>query len=556
MNVKKPVARGMRNACLLLTFSILSSSYAADTPTLAGDIERYGELPQERQQAVAQALSKQAWRKLPPAERDSVGEACFQRSGKTLGKKSNGQLKVVKDEGEKLILKRAGDYLNSRPPEKVPAHPAAGDIYGAIPTDASRVTRSVKIDPAVVRWHSTGLYAAPGEVVELIFPDEWVGKDLRVQLSGHRDHIPAKSALRRTPASPARTVSVETHSVKVAGAYGGAIYIDTGRQPREEKAFSVKIKNALEAPYFVLGTTDVQTWRNTLRNAPAPYAEFVTDRVAFSFPSAWIRDLDDPTELLEYWDTVVALHDELGGMAHVRNGPERVNVDVQISVGLFHAGYPAQGPQKQCRGMIDVAKLKQQGNWGWFHELGHEAQRRPDKAWGWNNPYTFDGSVEVTVNLFSAHAMDRIGMEQRGGWSWTASADAVEERAHKVLATKKPYPELGAGEKLSMYLLLRDAFGWESIQAVLASYTHDQDNQPDQLPKDNQSRRDEFLIRMSQTTKRNLAPYMQDLWGIPMSPAAVGQVEDLPVWMPEGFGDILQSREAEIAQRSEKPPSI
>jgi hypothetical protein len=102
----------------------------------------------------------------------------------------------------------------------------------------------------------------------------------------------------------------------------------------------------------------------------------------------------------------------------------------------------------------------------------------------------------------------------------------------------------------------RDAFGWESIQAVLASYTHDQDNQPDQLPKDNQSRRDAFLVRMSQTTKYNLAPYMQDLWGIPMSPAAVGQVEDLPVWMPEGFGDILQSREAEVAQRSEKPPSI
>lgn len=98
-----------------------------------------------------------------------------------------------------------------------------------------------------------------------------------------------------------------------------------------------------------------------------------------------------------------------------------------------------------------------------------------------------------------------------------------------------------------MYLLMRDAFGWESIQSVLASYTTDQDNQPDQLPQGNQARRDAFLIRMSQATKHNLTPYMQDLWGIPMSPEAIGQVDHLPVWMPEGFCEVLEGRKAEVA---------
>jgi hypothetical protein len=389
----------------------------------------------------------------------------------------------------------------------VRANPSAEEILGNIPKNARRVSRSVKIDPAVVRWHSTGLYAAPGDVVELVFPEKWVGQGLQVQLSGHRDNIAfKKKPVMRTPASPARKFPVDRKTIQVAGAYGGAIYINTGAKPRDGAAFSIEISNALEAPYFVLGKTDVKKWRNTLRKAPAPYAEFVSDRVAFSFPSEWIRDVEDPTELMGYWDNVVALHDELGGMAHVRNGPERVNVDVQISVGLFHAGYPAQGPQKQCRGMVDIEKLKTKGNWGWFHELGHEAQRRPDKAWGWSNPYTFDASTEVTVNLFSAHAMDRLGMDNRGGWSWTADSKAVGEKAREALADGKTYLDLGAGHKLSMFLQLRDAFGWESIQAVLVGYTDDQDRTPEILPKENQSRRDEFLVRMSRATQRNLVP--------------------------------------------------
>ncbi len=536
MRVDQSIFRRMRNACFVLSLTVLSV-FGEDGSSIVRDITDYDQLPKEQQEALIEKLSKKEWKKIPQDERTAIQVACCKRSAKTTGKNTNGKLKVVKDEGEKLILKKAGDYLNSLPPGEVKAHPAAEDIYGEIPENAPRVHRVIPIDPAGVRWHSTGLYAAPGDVVELVFPDHWIGKGLRVQLSGHRDNIPLKHALRRTPSSPARSFPVEGNTVKVAGAYGGALYIDTGGQPRDGKVFNVKIRNAMEAPYFGLGKTDVKKWRNTLRQAPAPYAEFVTARVAFSFPSEWIRDLDDPTELLNYWDKVVALHDELGGMAHIRSGPERVNVDVQISAGLFHAGYPAQGPQKQCRGMLDLEKLKVKGNWGWFHELGHEAQRRPDKAWGWNNPYTFDGSIETTVNLFSTHAMDALGMADRGGWSWTASAETVKQKAQKARATKKPFPELGAGEKLAMYLQLRDQFGWSPIQTVLSGYTNDQDTRPDALPKGNQAKRDAFLVRMSQATQHNLAPFMQDLWGIPMSPEAIGQIDNLPVWIPEGFAE-------------------
>jgi len=514
-----------------------------DAAVVVKDIGQYSQLSSEKKEALIEKLSRKHWKKITPEDRKKIQLACCKRSTQVIGfhstGKKKGKLKVVKDPGEKAMLKIAGDYLNSLSPENVPAHPSAGDLFGEIPAKAPRVNREVTIDPSVVRWHSTGVYAAPGEVVTLIFPEAWINKDLKVFVSGHRDRISVKKSLMRLPTSPSRSYSVTSKQVQVAGAFGGAIYIDTGNKQRDGQPFTVKIFNALQAPYFVLGKTEVVEWNNSLRQAPAPYAELVTDRIALSFPSAWVRDIEDPTELLQYWDRVVKLHDELGGMANVRFGPERVNVDVQISVGLFHAGYPAQGPQKQCRGVVDLEKLKTKGNWGWFHEMGHESQRRPDKAWGWNNPYTFDNSIETTVNLFSSHAMDRMKMADRGGWSWTASSDEVTQRAHKILSGKKRYPELGAGEKLTMYLQLRDQFGWKTIQKVLAGYSNDQDKQSDVLPKSNQAKRDAFLVRMSKAAEHNLTPFLQDLWGIEMSPDAIDKVKDLPVWVPKGYQKYL-----------------
>ena len=146
------------------------------------------------------------------------------------------------------------------------------------------------------------------------------------------------------------------------------------------------------------------------------------------------------------------------------------NVDCQISFGRFHAGYPTQGPQNQSLGVVDFHQLNSTVNWGWFHELGHESQRRLDKSWSWNNPYTFDGSIEVTVNLFSAPAFDQLGMRDRKGWTWTASAEAVEEKARSFLAEGGTYAEGNAAEKLAMHLQIRHAFGWDVYRKVLAGY--------------------------------------------------------------------------------------
>ncbi|MCX7597537.1 MAG: hypothetical protein N2512_01525, partial [Armatimonadetes bacterium] len=57
--------------------------------------------------------------------------------------------------------------LRHTPPEQVKPPPAAASFPGAVPPHAPRVEKPLQVDTRVPAWHSTGLYAAPGEVIEV-----------------------------------------------------------------------------------------------------------------------------------------------------------------------------------------------------------------------------------------------------------------------------------------------------------------------------------------------------------------------------------------------------
>lgn len=498
-------------------------------------IEQIGSLAEAEKEQLGAELAKERFRALSAEDRRALQLAAVKFSEVAIGRRPDGELKGVKDPIEKRLLHIAGAYLNQLAPNELIAHASAGELYGTIPDDAPRLTRTLSLDASVPFWHSTALYAVPGEAVEIRVPPQWVDQGLKVHISGHRDHLPDKrNVFHRLPQKPQRTFDIDDEVTAVGGAFGGAIYIDFGKKQRPAKLLEVTISNAIQAPGYVLGKSTKEHWQ-TMRQAPGPYAELVTPRIAFSIPSEWIRDLEDPEPLLTYWDQIVKWHDELGGYTDLRKAPERANIDVQISVGLLHAGYPMQGPQKVSRRIMDLEELKTTGNWGWFHELGHEAQRRPDKAWGWNNPYTFDNGIEVTVNLFSAHALNRLGIQYDSGWGWTTHPEKVVEQARKVTDTEKTYKDGGFAGKLSMYLLIRDEFGWQPIAKVLRSYSDDQDKDPSKLPKSDQEKRDEFCRRMSRELRRNLYPYMAELYGIEVSPEINKELKSLKPWLPKGF---------------------
>jgi len=424
----------------------------------------------------------------------------------------------------RLLMRIDLDRLDRLPAHEVEAHPAAAAFPGPVPADAPRVRRTLTIDTAASGWHSTGLYAAPGEVVTVTAPASAADKGLYVRIGCHKDGLWRLGAWKRAPAicHHFRLAGTET---KAANAFGGPVYIEVPRGCALG-AVNVAIAGAVEMPYYVHGETDPAAWRRTIRNRPAPWAELASEKIILTVPARVVRHLDDPEAVMTFWDAVADACADLAARPRDRDRPERYVADVQIAAGYMHAGYPIMTLLDVAPVMVDVDRLKRNGHggvWGLFHELGHNHQARD---------WTFRGTGEVTVNLFTMYVLETVcGLEPtrcHGGISDRTRAKKMRQYlADPDFETWKRDPFLG----LIMYIQMQKAFGWDAFKKVFAEYRA---LEPSERPRSDDQRRDQWLVRFSRTVGRDLGPFFA-AWHIPVSEAARREVAELPDWMPEGF---------------------
>ena len=411
----------------------------------------------------------------------------------------------------RLALARETRKLQTAQPGELKAHPAARYFPGPVPEDAPRVTRTFEIDAAVPRWHSTGLYAAPGEVIRVAIPASATDQKLRVRIGAHKDGIWQRDKWKRLPAIT-RTYRLKSEQTQAACAFGGLIYIEVPKKAATG-AIPVRIENAIEAPLFVLGATKPEAWRETIRNRPAPWGELASGKIILTIPAERLRAIDDPTELLGTWDRVMDACADLAARPRTRQSPERFVPDIQISAGYMHSGYPLMCHLPQSADMVDLDKL-QKGRWGFFHEIGHNHQ---------NRDWTFSGTTEVTVNLFTLYVYDTVcGIPPRENERFSP-----EKRAKKLAQFRKD------GKKppftfLLMYVQMQEAFGWDFYKDLFAEY---RDLPKSERPKSDDEKRDQWLVRASKRAGRNLGPFFE-AWKVPTSEAARRSVANLPAWMP------------------------
>ena len=406
-----------------------------------------------------------------------------------------------------------------QPAAQVKAMAAARSFPGEVEAAAPRGSRRVTIDTARPRWHSTGVYAVAGEVVTLTVPASASGAGLSVQIGAHTDLLFDLEAWKRMPQAFVRR-SVAAATTPIASPLGGLVYVDVP-DGCTLGSIDVELDGGVAAPWFVLGRDRDESWRASLRQAPAPWAELECDRVIVTVPSSAIRGLDSPQEVLETWIKGVDAMSDLVGLPRARLRPERFVADVQISAGYMHSGYPIMTHLDAAAPMTSAAELKR-GQWGLFHELGHNHQE---------GEWTFEGTGEVTNNVLCVHAL-----EQAYGVPPMKGHEALEATRAKIPAY------LAAGAKfddwkgdpflaLQMYLQVQQAFGWEPYKKVFADYRALPRRE---RPRTDDAKRDLWLVMLSKATDRDLGPFFT-AWGVPTSDAARASVAERPKWMPEGF---------------------
>ncbi len=435
----------------------------------------------------------------------------------------------VTDAFEKALLQREASILSSMPADDVTAHRCAEAVYGAIDAGAPRVDKTVTLDTSRGRWHSTGLYAVPGEVVTVSVPWFMIGKGYYVRINAHTDNIGARSSWERPPYVH-RYFSINSTTVKVANAFGGSIFIDFGGGAYDTAPnlgqVQVTISDAIEQPYFVFGRHTNEQWINELRDKPAPYMVLDCGELILCFRSAEAADLTQAEALVQWWHDVAVLQDDLANRIETRTGSELINIDIQNSAGAAHSGFPIQAYDKHWGNPANYDALIVNGSWGDFHELGHNHQR------GW---WTFSGDGEVTENIFSTYCMRKQTFGSSGGWAWTVYPDQVINTAKTAVGNSSTYSgNSNVGERLAMWIQLADGFGWQAIMDTFATYEYDNKYFSYRLPSDNSQEKDQWYVRFSEVSGYDMTKFMYDTWGLQVSQSARNEVAalNLPDWMP------------------------
>ena len=399
------------------------------------------------------------------------------------------------------------------------AHPAAAEFPGVLAAEIPRVSRTIDINTAVPDWHSTGAYANAGETITVELPEAAANAGLKVRIGCHTDALWSKDHWDRCPDVSWDFKLTGAHT-DLATPFGGLVYIEV---PKNCKAgiVAAKLSNIVEAPLFIAGKTSLEDWRSRIRTAPAPWAEIASGKIIVTVPASHIRTLDDPEALMRVWDQVADAAADLATRPRDRARPERYVADVQISAGYMHSGYPIMTHLDAADDMVSAAALRK-GTWGLYHELGHNHQ---------SADWTFGGTGEVTVNLFSMYIIEKVCNIRHGQ---THEAFKNRERSIGVhLAKGAPFEKWKSDPFLALYMYcqLEEAFGWDAFKKVFAEY---RDLPKDERPKTDEQKRDQWMVRFSRTVGKNLGPFFQ-AWGVPTSERARASIKDLPVWMPPEF---------------------
>ena len=430
-------------------------------------------------------------------------------------------LTADKNAAQRLRLGMETRVLRLAAGEGVTAHPAHETFPGKVPAGAPRITGEIKVTPSISGWTSTGLYAAAGETITVILPEKLADKGYAVRIGCHSDTLYHLDKWERAP-DITRSVPLTAATTKTASAFGGLIYVEVPGRAKDDEPFTATIQNGVPAPLFVLGVDDDAKWKE-IRQRPAPWAEMACDKLIISFPTEVGRLVNNPTELMTFWKKVVEAQDDVSNETAERTRPERIVADVQISAGYMHSGYPIMIPTSAAPEMVTFGKLKFPG-WGFYHEIGHNHQR---------GDFTFDGTGEVTNNVIGMYCYEAV---LKKDWLIGHPAITDEERKENVKKIKKSANKWQDWKSspflaLTTYIQLIQEFGWESWRKYLYSFD---DTACGPAPKGDDERRDQFLVRYSKITKKNLGPFF-DAWGIRVSSSAKAEVSKLETWMPKGM---------------------
>lgn len=275
---------------------------------------------------------------------------------------------------------------------------------------------ALRISVAPQPQFSTGLYAAPGELVIIDVPAG--DYSLSVQIGAWTDDLSNVQNPPRDPRIYSRMQLAPGRNY-MRNLYGGPIYIFAGKPIATP--VNLVFSNVVRSPDFVLGKTSNAEWMAAIRRSCVPYIELRSAHMIFVVPRQFCidRNIKDPAAVMTVWDQVVEQDyyawegletnaaDLIDESPHL---PWRVVQDIRPSAGYGHSGFPVvtYNDYGWFDGFTNIENVSRGWTWGVLHEVGHNNQQ--GQYWSWSS------LGETTCNLFSFKAAHRAEAVHPDAW--------------------------------------------------------------------------------------------------------------------------------------------
>ncbi len=408
----------------------------------------------------------------------------------------------------RCLLMMEEDWLKSLTHDellKLGAHRLA-DTLGKIPAGARPCKTTQHLNSAGDKWReeyvSLGLYAAPGKPFTITIPKELVGQNLELQL-GH--HFPEKNKPLICMPATSRWFKLNQERSTFISPHGGIMLLMVPKAV-ELKNSPITVDGALRAPQFVLGRHTDADWKS-LRQAPAPWGELVSEHLVLLVPRDVLQKLDNPTALMTWWNE--NNRDLEDFYAYYPKVPFRMHSGHYAEEGLSY--WPLHWDVENVSNLLDLEAMKATNSALFLHEHGHHCDF-------WEMELSF--WAESTTNWGGYYLKDREGLS----FDWKDSHDLhlrnlfdAKNKNMQEIREEKWYKISTKGTHhwsyavTSMMIAYAEDFGWDCVKAAIKRLRDPNDglNKWDFIDTSDhdQAKIDRYLIALSVAAQRDVRPY-------------------------------------------------
>ncbi|MBQ8376281.1 MAG: M60 family metallopeptidase [Akkermansia sp.] len=433
---------------------------------------------------------------------------------------------------------------------KLGPHRLASSL-GHIPNKAKPVSVTQSFNSSGQKWGnefvSVGLYAIPGTAFTVKLPPELVSKGLQMKV-GH--HFPEKGRPLVCMPDNSRWFPLNKEVNTFVTPHGGLMLLNVPRKV-ELRNTPITIEGALKAPRFILGKDTDADW-SRLKKAPAPWGELVSDHVVLLVHREGLQKLDNPTEVMTWWDTNTRDMEDF--YSYYPQHPFRMHAGYYAEEGISY--WPLHWNMGNMEYLLNLQAMKEVNSPYFLHEHGHHCDF-------WEMELSF--WAESTPNWGGYYMKARKGKS----FNWKDSHDThirnllnPDDAAMAEIRQDMWYKIDSKGTHhwsypiTSMMIGYAEDFGWDCIKATIKRLRNKEDDMYKwdfvQGADHDQAKIDRYLIGLSEAAKRDVRPYFAHFKLFP-SDGASRYLDELRL-TPWDLTYLVRPESATIAQ--DKPLAI